>query len=62
PAGSHLFRFSRRSLRLALQSTARSNDILETYVHHNKKRTTDISGSFFTSAKILLYQPRLYFI
>jgi hypothetical protein len=25
PAGSHLFRFSRRSLRLALQSTARRN-------------------------------------
>jgi len=26
PAGSHLFRFSRRSLRLALQSTARRNE------------------------------------
>ena len=25
PAGSHLFRFSRRSLRLALQSTARTS-------------------------------------
>jgi len=25
PAGSHLFRFSRRSLRLSLQSTARSS-------------------------------------
>ncbi|MDR4233298.1 hypothetical protein E7L53_13300 [Priestia megaterium] len=27
-----------------------------------KKRTTNISGSFFTSAKILLSQPLLYFI
>ena len=37
PVGSHPFRFSRRSLRLALQSTARSNETDEAYVHHNKK-------------------------
>jgi hypothetical protein len=37
PAGSHLFRFSRRSLRLALQSTARKTYTHETYVNHNKK-------------------------
>jgi hypothetical protein len=42
PAGSHLFRFSRRSFRLALQSTARSNYIHETYVshHYEKIRTS----------------------
>jgi hypothetical protein len=61
PAGSHLFRFSRRSLRLALQSTAEMNETDETYVHPDKKKTNHssnmlIKGSFFTSAKILLSQ------
>jgi len=37
PAGFHPFRFSRRSLRLALPSTARRNKTDETRVHHNKK-------------------------
>ncbi|PVE72699.1 hypothetical protein DC421_05330 [Priestia megaterium] len=41
PAGSHLFRFSRRSLRLTLQSIARSTYIHEIYVlHHHKKFRT----------------------
>ena len=37
PAGSHLFHFSRRSLRLALQSIARKTYTHETYVYPNKK-------------------------
>jgi hypothetical protein len=36
PAGSHPFRFSRRSLRLVLQSAARRNSTDETYVHYKK--------------------------
>jgi hypothetical protein len=39
PAGSHLFRFSRRSLRLALQSTPRSYYMHETYAYHNIKKS-----------------------
>jgi len=35
--GAHLFRFSRRSLRLAFQSAARRNETNKTYVHPNKK-------------------------
>ncbi len=38
PEGSHLFRFSRRSLRLALQSTARSNRIYKIHVHHHHEK------------------------
>ncbi|MFP3663895.1 hypothetical protein [Priestia sp. SIMBA_032] len=38
PAGSHPFRFSRRSLRLALQSTTRNNEIDKIYVHHDNKK------------------------
>jgi len=38
PAGSHLFRFSRRSLRLALQYTARSSHIYENYGHYSNKK------------------------
>ena len=60
PAGSHLFRFSPRSLRLALQSTAERNETDETYVYPDKKTNHSsnmlIKGSFFTSAKILLSQ------
>ncbi|MED4014286.1 hypothetical protein P4606_26860, partial [Priestia aryabhattai] len=37
PAGSHLFRFSRRSLRLALQSTARRNETNKTICIIKKK-------------------------
>jgi hypothetical protein len=37
PVGSHLFRCSRRSLRLALQSTARRNKTDKFYVNRNKK-------------------------
>ncbi|MFP3588921.1 biotin/lipoyl-binding protein, partial [Paraburkholderia sp. SIMBA_055] len=37
PARSHPFRFSRRNLRLALQSTARKTYKHETYVRRNKK-------------------------
>ncbi len=42
PAGSHLFRFSRRSLLLALQLTARNHSLHETYVryHYEKIRTS----------------------
>ncbi len=62
PVGSHLFRFSRRSLRLALQSTARSKYIHETYVHHHPKkiRTSWIlnqTRSDCPSTNILLFQP-----
>jgi hypothetical protein len=61
PVGSHLFRFSRRSLRLVLQSTARRNETNETFVHHNKKTNHEsnilINGSFFVSAKLFLSQP-----
>ncbi|MBU8687615.1 hypothetical protein KM918_09730 [Priestia megaterium] len=35
------FRFSRSSLRLALQSTAKSRYIYETYVHHHKKNPNE---------------------
>jgi hypothetical protein len=41
PVVSHLFRFSRRSLRLALQSTARRNETDETMLTTTKKRTTN---------------------
>jgi len=41
-AGSHLFRFSRRSLRLALQSPARSNYIHETYFYYRHKKSERI--------------------
>jgi hypothetical protein len=37
-----LFRFSRRSLRLALQSPARSNYIHETYFYHKHKKSERI--------------------
>ena len=48
--GSHLFRFSRRSLRLALQSTARSNETDEptfTITKTNHESNMLINGSFF---------------
>jgi hypothetical protein len=54
---SHLFRFSRRSLHLALQSPARRNKTGDTLT---KKRTVDhmlINRSFFTWVKTLLSQP-----
>jgi hypothetical protein len=38
PAGYHLFRFPRRSLRLALQSTARNDYMHETYVYHHYEK------------------------
>ncbi len=67
PAGPHLFCFSRRSLRLALQfqSTARSNCIHETYIHHDNKKTRTINqfsidSSCLNLTKILLSQPLLY--
>jgi hypothetical protein len=46
PAGSHPFRFSRRSLRLALQTTARSNEIDETYVHRDNKKQELLISNF----------------
>ncbi len=70
PAGSHLFRFSRRSLRLALQSTARSNEIHENYIHHaNKKNPNEVDSpsrisihrSDLSSTKLLSSQP-IFFI
>ena len=51
PAGSHLFRFSRRSLRLALQSTARSHYIDEIYVHPNHKRSERFIVRIFLQLK-----------
>ena len=61
PTGSHLSRFSRRSLRLALQSTARRNETDEAVFTITKKTNHSsnmlINGSFFTWAKILLSQP-----
>jgi len=48
PAGSHLFRFSRRSLRLFLQSTARSN---YTHDNHNNEK--------IRTSWILYQEPRL---
>ena len=60
PVGSRLFRFSRRSLRLALQSTARRNETDETTLtttKTNQELKTLINGSFFTPSKILLSQP-----
>ncbi len=59
---SHLFRFSRRSLRLALQSTARTNHINEIYIHHHLKNPNEfdspsrisIHRSDFPSTKIWL--------
>jgi hypothetical protein len=41
-AGAHLFRFSRRSLRLALQSTARSSYIHEIYIQPIHKKSERI--------------------
>jgi hypothetical protein len=53
PAGSHLFRFSRRSLRLALQSTARSKYIYEIYVQHTHKKIR---------TKLILYQESQFIV
>ena len=54
PAGSHLFRFSRRSLHLALQPTA-----ISTCVHRDYKKTRTIypfliDSSCFTFMKLFL--------
>ncbi len=59
-AGSHLFRFSRRSLRLALQSTAGSNETHETYVHHQNKKIRTLYHSDLSSTNIILYKPLFY--
>jgi len=66
-AGSHPFRFSRRSLRLVLQSTARTNYTHKIYIQHNNKktRTTNqqiINSSHLTSTEILLSQPHFYYL
>ena len=56
PAGSHLIRFSRRSLHLALQSTARGNETDKTIFTITKNEPLInmlISGSFCSGAKIL---------
>ncbi|MEH7581649.1 hypothetical protein V7170_07185, partial [Priestia megaterium] len=45
PGGSHLFRFSRKSLRLALQSQARSNYRNETFVHSANKKSERVGFS-----------------
>lgn len=42
PAGSHLFCFPYRSLRLALQTTVRSNHIHETYIHPTSKKKAEV--------------------
>ncbi|MED3818856.1 hypothetical protein ICR95_06855 [Priestia megaterium] len=56
----------RGSLRLALQSTARSNEIHENYIHHaNKKNPNEVDSpsrisihrSDLSSTKILSSQP-----
>ncbi|MED3852223.1 hypothetical protein P4607_12725 [Priestia megaterium] len=41
PEPPRRFRFSRRSLRHALQSTAKSRYIYGTYVHHHKKNPNE---------------------
>src|SRR6478735_1506253 len=67
PAGSHPFRFPCRSLRLVLQSTARTNYTHKIYIQHNNKktRTTNqkiINSSHLTSTEILLSQPHFYYL
>src|SRR6478609_7024203 len=56
-AGSHLSRFSRRSLRLALQSTARRDETDEAVFTITKKTNHSsnllMNSSFFTWAKLL---------
>ncbi len=64
PAGSHLFHFSRRSLRLAIQSTAKRNETNKTICTITKKTNHSsnrlMNGSFFTWAQLLLSQPLYY--
>ncbi len=63
PAGSHLFRCSRRSLRLALQSTARRSETNKTICTITKKTNHSsnrlMNGSF--SLGLNYFCPSLFF-
>ena len=60
PAGSHLFRFSRRSLCLALQSTARRNETHESYLHNKKAERIGFSTENRTRSDLPLTNIRSY--